>query len=161
MLSDFNQDIYESSYRAFCSITKSHVLVHGLAWTLLVHGLQHARLPCPSPSSPWVCSDSCPLSQWCHPTILSSVVPFFSCPESFPISVPFPVCWLFASGGQITGVSISASVLPMNIQGCFSLELTGLISLLSKGLSTVSSTDIVWKHKFYSVQVCTWLLEKP
>ena len=124
MLSDFNQDIYESSYRAFCSITKSHVLVHGLAWTLLVHGLQHARLPCPSPSSPWVCSDSCPLSQWCHPTISSSLVP--SPPaflQSFPASGSFPMSWLFTSGGQSIGASASASVLPMNIQGWFPLGL--------------------------------------
>ena len=93
--------------------------------------LQHARLPCPSPS-PKVCSNSNPLSQWCHPTISSSVVPFSSCPQSFPASESFPGSQLFASGGQSVGVSVSASVLPVNIQGRFPLGLTGLISLLSK-----------------------------
>ena len=100
------------------------------------HGLQHARLPCPSPS-PWACSNSCPLSQWCHPTISSSVISFFSCFQSFPASRSFPVSWLFKSGDQRTGAWSSASVLPMTIQGWFPLGLTGLISLQSKGLSRV------------------------
>ena len=103
----------------------------------------HARLPCPS-LSPGVCSNSCPLSQWCHPTISSSVIPFSGCPQSLPASVSFTVSQLFESGGQSIGVLASASVLPMNIQGWFPLGWTGLISLLSKGLSKVFSSTIVW-----------------
>ena len=95
--------------------------------SLELHGLQHTRLPCPSPS-PRVWSDSCPLSWWCHPTISSSVIPFSSCLQSFPASGSFPVSQLFASGGQSTGVSASASVLPVNIQGWFPLGLTGSIA---------------------------------
>ena len=90
--------------------------------SLRSHGLQHPRLPCPSPS-PRVCSKSCPLSQWCHPTIASSVAPFSSCLQSFPASVSFSMSWLFKSGGQSIGASASASVLPMNIEGCFPLGL--------------------------------------
>ena len=93
------------------------------------HGLPHTRLLCPSPS-PGACSDSCPLSRWCHPTISFSVAPFFSCPQSFPTLESFPMSRLFALGGQSIGAS--ASVLPMNIQGWFSLGLTGLVSLLSR-----------------------------
>ena len=96
--------------------------------------LQHARPPCPSPS-PGVCSNSCPLSQWCHPATSSSVIPFSSCLQSFPASRSFPMSWLFTSGSQ--SIRASASVLPMNIQGWFPLRLTGLISLLSKGLSSI------------------------
>ena len=99
--------------------------------SLRPHGLHHVRPPCPS-QSPKVCSNSCPLSQWCQPTISSSVVPFSFCPQSFPASGSFPVSWLFTSGGQSTGAS--ASVLPMNNQGLFPLGLTDLISLMSKGL---------------------------
>ena len=106
--------------------------------SLRPHELQHTRLPCPSPS-PGVCSNSCPLSQWCHPIISSSVTSFSSCPQSFPASGSFPMSLLFASGGQCTGGSASTSVLPMNIQGWFPLGLTGLI-LLSKGLSRVFSS---------------------
>ena len=94
------------------------------------HGLQHARPPCPSPT-PGAYSDSCPLSQWCHPTISSSVVPFSFCPQSFPAPGSFPMSQFFASGGQSIGVSASASVLPMTIQDWFPLGLTGLISLQS------------------------------
>ena len=100
--------------------------------TLWPHGLQPPRLPCPSPS-PRACSNSCPLNQWCYPTISSSVIPF-SCPQSFPASGSFPVSRLFALHGQSIGASTSASVLPMNIEGWFPLQLTGLISLRSKGL---------------------------
>ena len=89
----------------------------------MTHELQHTRLPCPSPS-PGVCSNSCPLSQWCHPTILSCVIPFSFCPQSFPVSGSFPITWPFSSAGQSTGASASASVLPINIQGWFSLGLT-------------------------------------
>ena len=88
------------------------------------HGLQHTRLPCPSPTTR-ACPNSCPLSQWCHPTISSSVVPFFFCLLSFPVSGSFPMNWLFTSCGQNTGASASVSVLPMNIQGWFHLGLTG------------------------------------
>ena len=102
------------------------------------HVLQHARPPCPLPT-PRVYSDSCPLSRWCHPTISSSVVPFSSCPQSFPASRAFKMSQLFVSGGQSIGASVSASVLPVNIQGWFPLGLTGLISLLSKRLSKESS----------------------
>ena len=108
------------------------------------HGLQHARLPCPSPT-PRACSNSCPSSQWCHPTISSSVVPFSSCLQSFPASGSFPMSQFFASGGQSTGVSASASVLPVNIQDWFPLGLTGWISLQSKGLSRVFSNTTVQK----------------
>ena len=102
--------------------------------SLQLHGLQHTRLPCPS-LSPRVCSDSCPSSWWCHPTISSSVTPFSSWLQSFPASGSFPMSRLFTSGGDSIGGSASASVLPVNIQGWFPLGLTGLFSLLSKGLS--------------------------
>ena len=113
------------------------------------HGLQHTRLPCPS-QSPWVCSNSCPLSRWCHPTISSSVVPFSSSSQSFPASESFPLSQLFTSGGQNIGVS--ASVLPMNVQDWFPLGFTGLIPLLSKELSRVLSSTRVWRHQFVSTQ---------
>ena len=110
--------------------------------SLWPHGLQHARPPCPSPI-PGVYSNSCPLSQWCHPTISSSVVCFSSCLQSFPTSGSFPVNQFFASGGQSIGVSASASVLPMNIQDWSPLGWTGWISLQSKGLSRVFPNS--WK----------------
>ena len=106
------------------------------------HGWQHARLPGPSPS-PGVCSNSCSLSWWCHPTISSSVTPFSSCPQSFPASGSFRFSQLFPSGCQSIGASASASVLPRNIQGWFPLGLHGLISLLSKGLSGAFSNIAV------------------
>ena len=99
-----------------------------------LHGLQHTRLPCPSPT-PGACSNSHPSSQWCHPTISPSVVPFSSCLQSFPEWGSFPMCQFFASGGQSIGASASASVLPMNIQDWFPLGWTGLISLQSKALT--------------------------
>ena len=105
--------------------------------SLQPHGLQDARHPCPSPI-PRAYSDSCPLSRWCHPTISSSVIPFFSCLQSFPASGSFPVSQFFASDGQRFGVSASALVLPMNIQDWFPLGWTSWISLLSTGLSRVS-----------------------
>ena len=122
--------------------------------SLRPHGLQHARLPCPSVSS-GVCSNSCPLSQRCHPTISSPVTPFSSCLQSFPEPYSFPMSRLFIPGGQSIGVS--ASVLPMNIQGRFPLELTGLISLLSKGLSSLlqhhsSKASILQHSAFCMVQ---------
>ena len=128
----------------------SHLAVSN---SLQPHGLQHARLPCPSPSH-GACSNSCPLSQWCHPTISSSVIPFSSCLQSFPASGSFPMSQLLASGGQ--SISASASVFPMNIQSWFPLRLTGLISLLSKGLSRVSPSTTVWNHQFFSVQPFLW-----
>ena len=129
-----------------------------------LHGLQHTRLPCLS-LSPKLCSNSSPLSQWFQPTMSLSVVPFSSRPQSFPTSGSFPVSQLFASGGQRT----SASVLPRSIQSWFPLGLTGLISLLSKGLSRVFSNTRVQKHRFFGTQpslwsnshISTWLLEKP
>ena len=118
--------------------------------SLRPHGLQHARLPCPSPSSR-VCSNSSPLSQWCHPTILSSIIRFSSCLQSFPASGSFLMSQVFGSGGQSIGAS--AAVLPMNIQGWFPLRWTGLISLLSKGLSRVFSSTTVRKLQFFGTQV--------
>ena len=147
-----------------CLIAKSyHVpLVSSL------HGLQHSRLPCPS-LSPWVYSNSCPLSRWCYPTNSSSVIPFSFCLQSFPASGSFPMSQFFTTGGQSIGASASASVLPVNIQGWFPLRWAGLISLLTKGLSRVFSNTTVQKHHFLGAQpslwsnshIHTWLLEKP
>ena len=147
------------------SVQFSHSAVSNSLWP---HGLQHTRLPCPSPT-PKACSNSCPSSQWCHPTILSSVIPCTSCLQSFPASGSFPMGQFFASSGQSIGVSASASVLPMNIQDWFPLRLTGLISVQSKGLSRVFSNTTVQKHQFFGTQLSlesnshiqTWLLEKP
>ena len=113
------------------------------------HGLQHTRLPCPSPT-PGVYSHSCPLSQWCHPTTSSSVVPFSFCLQSFPASGSFPMSQFFVSGGQTIGVSASASVLPMNIQDWFPLGGTGSVSLQSNGSPRVISNTTVQKHQFFS-----------
>ena len=117
--------------------------------SLRPHGLQHARLPCLSPT-PGAYSNSCPSSQWCHPTISSTVVPFSSCLQSFPASGSFPMGQFFTSGGQSIGVSASVSVLPMNIQDWFPLGLSGMISLQSKGLSRVFSNTTVQKQWFWS-----------
>ena len=133
--------------------------------SLQAYGLQHARLPCPS-LSPRVCSNLCPLSQWCYLTISFSAILFSFCLQSFPASGSFPMNWLFVSGGQ--NIRASASVLPMNIQGWFLLGLTGLISLLSKGLSGVFSSTTIQKHQFFGAQfslwfnshIRTWLREK-
>ena len=115
------------------------------------HGLQHTRLPCPSPT-PRACSNSCLSSQWWHLTISSSVVPF-SCLQSFSALGSFPVSQVFSSGGQSIGVSASASVLVMNIQDWFPLRWTGWISLQSKGLARVFSNTTVQKHQFFSTQL--------
>ena len=123
--------------------------------SLWPHGLQHTRPPCPSPT-PGVYSNSCPLSQWCHPTISSSVVPFSSCLQFFPASGSFQISQFFTSGGQSIGVSASASVLPMNIQDWFSSGWTGWISLQSKGLSRVFSNTTVQKHQFFGAQLSSW-----
>ena len=133
----------------FSSVQFSHSVVSD---SLQPHETQHARAPCPSPS-PGIYPNSCPLSRWCHPAISSSVVPFSSCPQSFPASESFPMSQLSASGGQSTGVSASTSVLPMNTQGWSPLEQTGWISLQSKGLSRVFSNTTVQKHQFFSAQL--------
>ena len=119
--------------------TFSSVQLLSHIWLFAPHGLQHTRLPCPSPTSR-ACSNSCPLSQWCHPTILSSVISFSSsCLQSFPASGSFPNSLLFASGGQSIRASASATVFPKNIQGWFPLGLTSLISLQSQEL-----TSLLW-----------------
>ena len=123
--------------------------------SLWPHGLPHARLPCPSPT-PRACSNSCPLSWWCHPTISSSVVPFSSHIQSFPALGSFPMSQFFASGGQSIGASASASVLPMNTQDWSPLGWTGWIFLRSKGLSRVFSNTTVQKHQFFSAQPSLW-----
>ena len=119
--------------------------------SLWPHELQHSRLPCPSPILR-TCSNSCRLSQWCHPAISSSVVPFSSCLQSFLALGSFPMSQFFASGGQSIGASASASVLPMNTQDWFLLGLTGLISLQSKGFSKFFSNTTVQKHQFFGAQ---------
>ena len=136
--------------------------------SLQSHGLQHTRVPYPSPTLE-ACSNSCPSSQWCHPAISSSVVPFSSCPQSIPASESFPMSQLFAWGGQSTGVSALASFLPKKSQGWSPSEWTGWISLQSKGLSRVFSNTIVQKHQFFDAKLSsqsnsnihTWPLEKP
>ena len=136
--------------------------------SLQPHELQHARPPCPSPT-PGVHSNSRPTSQWCHPAISSSVVPFSSCPQSLPASESFPMSQLFTWGGQSTGVSASASFLPKKPQGRSPSEWTSWISLQSKGLSRVFSNTTVQKHQFFSTQpssqsnshIHTWPQEKP
>ena len=147
------------------SVQFSRLVMSDSLWP---HESQHARPPCLS-STPRVRSDSRPSSQWCHPAISSSVVPFSSCPQSFPASESFPMSQLFAWGGQSTGVSALASVLPNKSQGWSLSEWTGWISLQSKGLSRVFSNTTVQKHQFFGAQpssqsnshIYTWPLEKP
>ena len=149
----------------FPSVQFSHSV---LSDSLRPHESQHIRPPCPSPT-PGVHPNSCPLSQWCHPAISSSVVPFSSCPQSLPASGSFLMSQLFAWGTQSFRVSASASVLPMNTQDWSPLGWTGWISLQSKGLSGVFSNTTVQKHQFFGAQLSsqsnshihTWLLEKP
>ena len=131
------------------SVQFSHAVMSD---SLRPHGLQHTRPNCPSPISR-ACSNSCPLSQWCHPTISSFVVPFSSCFQSSPASGSFPMSQFFASGSQSTGVSALASVFPMNIQGWFLLGLTGWILLQSKGLLSIYSNTTVQKHRFFCAQL--------
>ena len=128
--------------------------------SLQPHGLQDSWPPCPSPT-PKVYPNSCPLSQWCHPTISSSIIHFSSHFQSFPSSASFPMSQLFTSGGQRIGVSASASVLPMNIQDWFPLGWTGWISLQSKGLSRVFSNTTVQKHQFFCAQLSLAQLSHP
>ena len=123
----------------------SQVWLFGTPWT----AARQASYPSPSPG---VCSNSCPLSPWCHPIISSSVIPFSSCLKSFPASESFPISQFFTSGGQSTGASASPSVLPMNFQDWLPLGWTGLISLLSMGFSRVFSNTTVQKHQFFSTQ---------
>ena len=130
------------------SVQFSHSVLSDSLWP---HGLQHGRPPCPSPT-PRVYPNSCPLSQWCHPTISFSVIPFSSHLQSFPASEPFQMSQFFESGGQRIGVSASTSVLPMNIQDWSPLGWTGWISLQSKGLSRIFSNTTVQKHQFFGTQ---------
>ena len=148
----------------FSSLQFSHSVMSNSLWP---HESQHARPPCPSPTS-GVYSDSHPSSQWCHSAISSSVVPFSSCPQSLPASGSFPMSQLFTWGGQSI-VSASTSLLPMNTQDSSPLGWSGWISLQSKGLSRVFSNTTVQKHQFFSTQLSsqsnshihTWPLEKP
>ena len=123
----------------------SHLVMSDSLWP---QGLQHTRLPCPSPT-PGACSNLCPLTQWCHPTISSSVIPFSSLLQSFPASGPFPMSQFFPTGGQSIGTSASASLLPVNIQDWFPLGLAGFLSLPSKGLSRVFCNTTVLKHRLF------------
>ena len=132
-----------SSFQFSCSVVSN---------SLRPHELQHARPPCPSPV-PRVHPNSCPLSQWCHPMISSSVIPFSSCLQCFPASGSFQMSQLFALGGQSIGVSASTSVLPMNTQDWSPLGWTGWISLQSKGLSRVFSNTTDQKHQFFDSQL--------
>ena len=154
-----NEYIYLQSVSQFSHSVVSDSLRH--------HGLQHASLPCPSPT-PGACSNSCPLSWWYHPTISSSVIPFSSLPSIFSSIGVFSNELALHNRWQSIETSASTSVLPMNIQVWFPLRLTGLISLLSKGLSRVFSRTTIWKHLFFCVQpslwsnshIHIWLLEK-
>ena len=128
--------------------------------SLRPHEPQHARPPCPSPT-PGVHPNPCPLSWWCQPTVSSSVVPFSSYPQSCLASGSFQMSQLFTSGGQSTGVSASASVLPMNTQDWSPLGWTAWISLQSKGLSRIFYNTTVQKHQFFGAHTHTWPLEKP
>ena len=149
----------------FSSVQFSH---SGVSDSLRTHEPQHTRPPCPSPT-PGVHSNSRPWSQWCHPAISSSAVPFSSCFQSLPASGSFPMSQLFAWGGQSTGVSVLASFLPKNTQGWSPIEWSGWIFLQSKELSRVFSNTTLQKHQFFGPQLSsqsnshirTWPLEKP
>ena len=149
----------------FISVQFSRLVV---SYSLRPHEFQHARPPCPSPT-PGVHSDSHLSSQWCHPAISSSVVPFSSCPQSLPASESFPMSQLFAWGGQSTRIPASTSFLPKKSQGWSPSEWTGWISLQSKGLSRVFSNTTVQKHQFFGTQLSSqsksyihiWPLGKP
>ena len=155
----------DSCHSQFSSVQFCHSVMSDSLWP---HESQHARPPGPSPT-PVDYSNSCSLIRWWNSAVLSSVVPFPSCPQSLPVSGSFPMNQLFAWGGQSIGISASASVLPMNTQDWPSLEWTGWISLQSKGLSRVLSNTTVQKHQFFSAQLSpqsnchihTSLLEKP
>ena len=166
MVQEYNAEIlFQDDIAQFTSVQFSHSVMSD---SLRSHELQHARPPCPSPT-PRVHSDSGPSSQWCHPAISSSVVPFSSCLQSLPASESFPMSQLFTWGGQSTRVSALASFLPKKSQGWSPSEWTGWISLQFKGLSRVFSNTTVQKHQFFSAQfssqsnyhIHTCLLEKP
>ena len=150
-------------YHKFSSVQFSHSVASN---SLQLHGLQHTRLPCPSPT-PRAYSNLCPLSWWWHPTISCSVIPFSPCLQTFPACGSFSM-WPLEKGGQSIGVSASASVLPMNFQDWFPLGWASWISLLSKGLSRIFSNTTIQKHQFFSAQLSlysnshihTWLLGK-
>ena len=167
----------------YYSATKNDVSTYATIWILwwyyvwfiVVQSLSHVQLfvtpwtaACQAPPSLRVCSNSCPLSQWCHLTLLSSAAPFCFCLQSFPTSGAFPMNQLFTSGGQSNRASVSASVLPMNIQGWLPFGLTGLIFLQSKELSSTFSSVTIQKHQFFGTQpflwsnshIYTWWLEK-
>ena len=146
MIKSFLNNVCNSSAGSSVQFSRSVV-----SDSLQPHELQHTRPPCPSPT-PRVHPNSCPLSWWCHPTISFSIVPFSSCPQSFPASGSFQMSQLFAWGGQRIGVSASTSVLQMNTQD-WSLEWTGSISLQSKGLSRVFCNTTDQKHQFFSAQL--------
>ena len=172
MLLNYICPIYSTLDQYSLTLSLCHYFCHFLfscevmSNSLRPYVLQHAQLPC-SLLFPTVCSDLCPLSQWCSLTISSSTALFSFCLQPFPSSGSFPMSQLFILGGQIIGAS--ASVLPMNIQGWFPLGLTSLISLQSKEFSRVFSSTIIRNHKFCSTEsslwftshVCTWVLEKP
>ena len=163
-LADLQLDSLPVNTDIISSVQFSYSVMSGSLWP---HEPHHARPPCPSPTL-GVYSNSCPLTWWCHPAILSSVVPFSSCPQSLPASESFPVSQLFAWGGQSIGVSASASVPPMNTQDWSPSGWTGWISLQSKGLSRLFSNTTVQKHQFFDTQLSsqpnchihTWPLEK-
>ena len=138
--------------RQTCWVTSVQFSCSVVSDSLWLHELQHARPPCPSPI-PGVHPKPCPSSWWCHPAISSSVIPFSSCPQSFPASGSFQMSQHFASGGQCIGVSASASVLPVNTQDWSPLGWTGWISLQFKGLSRVFSNITVQKHQFFGAQL--------
>ena len=157
--------MHDYQLKSISSVQISCSVMSDSSWP---HGPQHAKLLCPS-ATPRVYSNSCPLHCWCHPTISSSVVPFSSCPQSFPASGSSQMSQFFTWGGQTIGVSTSTSVLPMNTQDWSPLGWTGWISLQFKGLSRVFSDTAVQKHQFFGTQLSsqfnshfhTWLLEKP
>ena len=143
--------ISDLSFLRSCPISAESVQSLSCIRLFATPGLQHARPPCPSPT-PGAYSNSCPLSQWCHPTISSSVIPFSYCLQSFPASGSFQMSQFFASGGQNIVVSASASVLPMNTQNWFPLGWAGWISLQSQEFSRVFSNTTVQKHRFFGTQ---------
>ena len=148
-----NEDVYIHMYThihlQFSSVQFSRSVVSD---SLRPHESQHTRPPCPSPT-PRVYPNSCPLSQWCYPTISSSIIPFCSCPQSFPESGSFQMSQFFASGGQSIGVSASTWVIPMNTQDWYPLGWTGWISLQSKGFSGVFPNTTVQKYQFFCTQL--------
>ena len=166
----FKLDLEKAEEPVWAAVHTTHIVVHSLScvWIFVTPWTTARHLPCLSPT-PGACSYSCPLNWWCHSTSLSSVAPFSSCSQSFLSSGSFPMSWLFTSNGQNTRASASASVLPKNIQGWFSVGLTGLISLQSRGISRVICSTTVQKHLFFSTQpslwsnthIYTWLQEKP